>query len=79
LLYSELDDNRWEVWKVEVFPDQSIGLASKDSNSKKTRLGEVSLPSVEEIAADLEFKPEEISSADFELVWRNRFRKDLPN
>ena len=79
LLYSELDDERREIRKVEIFPDHSIGFASANSKAKDTRLGEVPVPSIEEIAADPEFEPREISLADFELIWRNRFRIDLPN
>jgi hypothetical protein len=79
LLYSELDDKRREIRKVEIVPDHSIGFASANSKAKDTRLGEVPVPTIEEIAANPEFEPKEISLADFELIWRNRFRTDLPN
>ena len=79
LLYSELDDERREIRKVEIFPDHSIGFASANSKAKDTRLGEVTVPTIDEIAANPEFEAKEISLADFELIWRNRFRKDLPD
>jgi hypothetical protein len=54
LLYSELDDNRWETRKVEVFADGSIGFASatEDTSSTNTKLSIVPIPTVEEIASD---------------------------
>jgi hypothetical protein len=77
LPYSELDEGRWEIRKVEIFPDHSVGFAGANSKAKDTRLGEVPVPSIEDIASNPEFEPQEISAADFELIWRNRFRKDL--
>jgi len=79
LLYSELDDERWEVRKVEIFPDSSIGFAGLGSSQGDTRLGEVPVPQVEEIALEKQVKPEKISAEQFELIWRNRFKTSLPN
>jgi hypothetical protein len=79
LLYSELDDMRFEVRKIEIFPDHSIGFAEGGSSYGGTELGKVSIPQIEEIASDKQFKPENISSEMFDLVWRNRFKKNLPD
>ena len=70
-LYSELDDERWETRKVEVFRDGSIGWASATEETLETRLGECAVPSLEEIASDHdgEFEPAEIDAAEFERVW----------
>jgi hypothetical protein len=68
-LYSELDDQRWEVRKVEIFPDGRAGLAGPNGSTVATRLGEKPVPPVEEIGRDPEFQPEEISPAEFEAVW----------
>jgi uncharacterized protein DUF6881 len=41
ILYSELDEDRWEVRKVEVFRNGRRGYASADGSSSGTKLGEV--------------------------------------
>jgi hypothetical protein len=69
LLYSELNGDRWEVRKVEVFPDGSYGYAG-DGREHRSRLGLVPVPSLTEIARDPEFEPYQISKQEFEAVWR---------
>ena len=78
LLYSELDDSRYEVRKIEVFSDQTIGFAEQNASQGSTVLGKTPIPPIEEIAWDKQFKPEKISESQFELIWRNRFNKNLP-
>jgi hypothetical protein len=68
LLYSELDDARWEVRKVEVFRDGTYGYAG-DEQEYRSGLGLVPVPSLAEIARDPEFEPSQISNAEFEAVW----------
>jgi hypothetical protein len=45
ILYSELDDYRWEVRSIEVFRDGQCGYASAEGSSGGTQLGSVPLPS----------------------------------
>ncbi len=71
-LYSELDDEGRETRKVEVFPDQTIGFASSTEKTEKTFLAFEPLPSVDEIAADPQFEPEEISRLEFKEIWARR-------
>jgi hypothetical protein len=71
-LYSELDDDRWETRKVEIFPDGTTGFASSAGSAGTTELSLVPLPALEEIAADPEFAPEEIGGREFEEVWAKR-------
>jgi hypothetical protein len=68
-LYGELDDDRWEVRKVEVSRDGRITCADGRGSSGDTVLGESPLPSVEQIAADPVFEVVAISRAEFETVW----------
>jgi hypothetical protein len=68
-LYSELDDNRWEIRKVEVFPVGSFGYASATSSSRSTRSGIVPVPQLSKIASDPDFEPSEITREEFEKVW----------
>ncbi len=72
VLYSEIDDGRWEVRKVEIHRDGSCGWAGEGQEVRGTRLGEVPMPALTEIAADPQFKPVTISKADFEQIWANR-------
>jgi hypothetical protein len=68
ILYSELDEARWEVRKVDVFrngsPDRSV------SHEDGTFLGLEPTPSLAEIASDPEFEPAEITAGEFEEIWR---------
>ena len=72
ILYSELDDNRIEVRKVEVFRDGRCGYASAERASGGTKLGIVAVPELSEIAADPQFEPVEITRDEFEAVWARR-------
>lgn len=75
LLYSELDEDRWEIRKIEVFRDGDVGYASRSGSegpnrhSGQTKLGQVPMPPFEEIEQDLQFKPFIISVEEFESAW----------
>ena len=69
LLYSEMDADRYETRKVEVFRGGRVGVAGEGVAHDKTRLGIVPVPPIEEIAADPEFTPREISRDEFEAIW----------
>ena len=72
MLYSEVDSQGWEVRKVEIFADGRIGFASENEAVGSSELGEKPVPSQEEIAADQQFRPAEISKEEFEAVWLRR-------
>jgi hypothetical protein len=55
-LYSEIDADRWEMRKVEVFADGQIGFASSAEHTADTRLGESPIPPIEETNAEGEFE-----------------------
>ena len=69
MLYSELDDDRWEVRKVEVYRDGRCDHANSIESTGSTRLGEIPVPPLAEIAAAAEFEAEEISEDEFKDVW----------
>ncbi|MGL4963276.1 MAG: DUF6881 domain-containing protein [Inquilinus sp.] len=69
LLITELDEARWEVRKIEIFPNGSIGYADRQMEHGGTRLGVVPVPSIVDIAADPEFTPEDITREEFEDAW----------
>jgi hypothetical protein len=67
--YSEIDADRWETRKVEVFADGRLGHAPAARLAGDTRLSIVPLPALAEIAEQVEFEAREISAADFEATW----------
>ncbi|HVU09419.1 MAG TPA: hypothetical protein VHG89_12830 [Verrucomicrobiae bacterium] len=71
-LYSEIDANRWEKRKVEIFVDGRFGYASAVESVGGTRLGEAPIPPLKEIARDSQFEPAEITKDQFEEVWQRR-------
>jgi hypothetical protein len=75
LLYSELDDERSEVRKVEVFSDGSAGYADHATSRGTTFLGFVPIPTLSEIAAIPEFEPVAITKDEFEAAWLKAIRE----
>jgi len=71
-LVSELDDQRWEIRKVEIFPDGSKGYAASEVEHGGTFLGLEPFPPLHQIAADPQFVPERITRAEFEAIWNSR-------
>jgi hypothetical protein len=69
LIYSELDHERWELRKVEIFPDGRMDYAGPGVEVGDTGLSTMSYPSLEKIAANPVFEPEVISKAEFEKIW----------
>ncbi len=69
LMYSELDLDRYEVRKVEVFADGRLCFASPTGSSGSTQLGEIPVPPLAEIAEDPQFQPAEIQKEEFERSW----------
>jgi hypothetical protein len=72
VLYSELDEERMERRKIEIFPDGRWGFADEQEEVGGTMLGVAPTPSVEQLNDDPEFKAEEIDKADFEKLWAVR-------
>jgi len=68
-LFSELDDERFEVRKVEVFRDGRKCFADASANSGNTALGIVPVPPLDEIASDRQFTPRTITKEEFEATW----------
>jgi len=62
-LFIELDEERWEVRRVEVFADGRLGYASERGTFGPTTLGDGPL------AANPEFSSSEITRAEFETIF----------
>ncbi|MDW4910815.1 hypothetical protein RB628_37240 [Streptomyces sp. ADMS] len=73
-LFSEIDEERYEVRKVEVYRDGRHEFASEVTSTGATMLGEIETPSIEELAEQEEFTPTEIDHQEFETVWRRATR-----
>lgn len=69
-IYCELDENRMETRKVEVFADGTTGSADKVKEYGGSQLGYEPVPSLEEIAQDPQFIPSLIDANEFEEIWR---------
>jgi hypothetical protein len=77
LLYSELDDERYEVRKVDVFRDGALGYAdNSQSHGKGTILAAVPIPSITEIGSNPEFRASTITRDEFETMWRKAFHHE---
>ncbi|WP_075575109.1 DUF6881 domain-containing protein [Lysobacter antibioticus] len=72
VLISELDDERYEVRKVEVFADGLLGLAGEQASAGGTRLGAEPVPADSEILAEAEFSLEPIGREEFEKIMVGR-------
>lgn len=68
-LFSELDDERFEKRKVEVFRDGRKCFADASAHSGNTALGIVPVPPLNEIASDRQFTPRTITKEEFEMAW----------
>ena len=70
VLYSEIDEPGRERRKVDEFEDGRLDFAGPDGQTGSTRLSETKMPSLEEVARQDQFVPEEIDQTTFDDVWR---------
>jgi hypothetical protein len=73
LLYSELDQNRFEKRKVEIYRNYKIGIAN-DEFERHSMLGTFAVPELLEMNLDPEFYGMEISKEEFEIVWNESIK-----
>lgn len=77
IIYGEVDDEGWELRKVELYRDDSVGYSYDNKEVKSMGLSIVPIPPIEEIAAaGPEFEPTEISKDEFEQIWREKVLKE---
>lgn len=69
VLWSEVGVDGFESRKVDEFRDGSLKWANSEHDDALTILSDQPVPPWDQIAADPEFEPLEISRADFEEVW----------
>jgi hypothetical protein len=68
-IYSELDAERWEIRKVEVFADGRVQYSDGTDYTGRTGLSENPLSELAEVDADPEFTAAEIDEDAFERIW----------
>lgn len=68
-LVSELDENRWELRKLEFYRDGRVGKASKGGSTLDTALGIEPLPLIEEINGDGQFSAMPMEPEAFQALW----------
>jgi hypothetical protein len=66
---SEMDDERYEVRKLEFFRDGAVCFASATLVMGDTMLSAVPVPPLEEINSDPQFQGVSMSASEFEELW----------
>ena len=72
-LVSELDEQGYEVRKLEFFRNGVVGYADESATANGCALGKVPVPSLSEINQDDQFLGVSISAVAFEELWAGRF------
>ncbi len=68
-VYSELDDNRMEIRKIEVFGDQTVGYALLGLASELTSLRPTPVPYVSQLNQDPKASARDIEWHEFDDLW----------
>lgn len=69
-LVSELDDEGFEVRKIEVYMDGRVAFASRfEARSQGTEVSYVVVPPLSEINQDPQFRGRSLSREEFEALW----------
>lgn len=69
LLFAEIDEDGWEVRKVDQYGDGTLDRAGDGEGSERTVLGERRVPTLNVINSDPDFTAEAITAEEFETVW----------
>jgi hypothetical protein len=68
-VFSELDNERYEVRKVEVYRDGRLDWADASRDTDAIGLGAVPFPDLAEINSQEEFHAATVIAAEFESAW----------
>ncbi|MEU4347000.1 hypothetical protein [Streptomyces sp. NPDC023838] len=69
VIFSEIDDDCYEVRKVEVYRDGRSDWVDASRETDTIGLGEVPFPDLQEINSQEDFHAETITAAEFEVAW----------
>lgn len=76
LMFSELDGDRNEIRKVEVYRENLLGYACDDRNKNGTLLSECEIPELSVINEDIQFEGIEIEKDEFEKIWKKAISEE---
>ena len=68
-LVSVLNQNRYEIRKLEFFRDGRVGFADEKRSMLGTQFGLLPVPALSEINADPQFEARETTMKAFEALW----------
>ena len=68
-LISEIDSNRFEIRKIEVYSNGKYGFAYDDVEFNNTSLGTIPVPEFSEINENTEFALSEMTEEEFDFLW----------
>ena len=72
IIYSEIDSQRYEIRKIEVFKNGTYLKCSEEILSSQIELADVAFPeNIDEINRDRQFCAKYITKEDFERMWDN--------
>lgn len=78
LIYSEIDDQRYEVRKIEIYKNGTIARYDEQMTDSLFRLADVRFPeNLDEINQYQEFCAKYISQEEFEKIWNSTPNDDL--
>lgn len=73
-IFCEIDDNRLEIRKVEVYKDGKMGYATQDKEVNNTFLSYEPTPSLDQIANDPQFRARVITESEFQAIWEKALK-----
>jgi hypothetical protein len=72
LLYSEIDEQRMQHRKIDIYPDGRWDFADEHEEVGGSILGEAPTPSVDQLNSGPEYEAVEIDKDEFEKLWSVR-------
>lgn len=75
LMYSELDENRNEIRKVEIYRGGMMGYAWRDISMNGTFLSESEIPELDTINKDIQFEGVGIRKDEFDIIWKKAIKR----
>ena len=75
LMYSELDEKRNEIRKVEIYRDGIMGYAQNDVSMNGTFLSKTEIPELSAINKDIQFEGVEIKKDEFDMIWETATKR----
>lgn len=71
-IYLELDGNREEIRKIELYINGNLGYATINTAYRGSMLSKLPVPELNEIARDSQFKALEINQEQFNEIWNEK-------